>query len=172
MNKKSLIIVVSVIIALIISIIVYNCISNLPGFLEVNAINCISAFIVVGVSFFIVQRQTDYRKQKDIFIKLLETLKLMVDDGRSYQFTNVSQEEILMRIRDMSLKIEVIKKYADRFAIQPEVKFLEDKFEEYQGIIDRHMGNLDILYALTEELKRPLNLISQKLFEIMLNLYQ
>lgn len=171
MKKNKLKLVVAFFVVIIIALIVYNCIWNCPKFFEVNAINCISALIVVGVSFFVVQRQTDYRKQKDIFITLLEALKKIVDDEKSYNFSNVTKEEMLMRSRDISTKIDVIKQYAERFEIKTEVDFLQEKFEEYQSVIDNHSTNMELLRQIHTELKRPLNLLSQKIIEMMLNLY-
>lgn len=171
MKKTILKCIVGFFALLIIALIVYNCIFNCDTFFKVNAINCISAFIVVGISFFIVQRQTDYRKQKDIFINLLETLKILADDSKSYNFTNVEKEEMLMRTRDIALKIDIIKRYNKKFDIVDDVAFIEDKFKEYQTVIDNYSTDMDLLSKLHKELKRPLNLISQKVFEIMLNLY-
>lgn len=171
MKKNKLKLIVAFFVLLIIALVIYNCVYNYTNFLKVNAINCISALIVIGASFFVVQRQTDYRKQKDIFITLLESLKKIVDDEKSYNFSSVEKEEMLMRSRDISTKIDVIKQYAERFGIKTDVEFLQEKFEEYQSVIDNHSTNMELLRQIHTELKRPLNLISQKIIEMMLNLY-
>lgn len=171
MNKKTLIGVVIFFFSIIVGLIVYNCKHNCEDFLKANAINCISALMVVGVSFFIVQRQTDQRKQKDIFISLLESLKSLVDEDKSYNFSNIERVEMLMQLRKISLKIDVIKSFAKRFKIEKDVNFLEEKFKEYQSVIDNHSTDMETLRKLHNELKRPLDLISVRTFEIMLNLY-
>ena len=164
------IVVVSIII--VIAIIICNLHYNREEFLKTNIINCINTIIVIGISFFIVQRQNDYRKQKEIFITLLEKIKNLIEDENSYNFTNMESREILMRMRDISLKVDLISTYSKRFNIMKDVKFLEEKFEEYKSVIDNHITQIDLLRQLQSELQRPLNLMSQKIFEIMLNLYK
>lgn len=164
-------IVVGGIVAIFI-LMVYNVCTNCDKFFEVNVINCINTIVVIGVSFFIVQRQTDKRKQKDIFISLLEALKNLVDDEKSYNFIGVEKENMLMRMREITLKVEVIERYSEHFKIEEESRFLSEKLEEYVDIIDNHSTDMNLLCQLHKELKRPLNLMSGKIFDIMLNLYK
>jgi len=150
----------------------YNVYTNCSKFLEVNVIHCINTIVVIGISFFIVQRQTDKRKQKDVFISLLEALKKLVDDERSYNFIGVEKEDMLMRMREITLKVELIKHYSEHFKIEEESRFLLEKLKEYVNIIDNHSTEMELLCKLHMELKRPLNLMSGKIFDIMLNLYK
>ena len=150
----------------------YNVYTNCNKFFEVNVIHCVNTIVVIGVSFFIVQRQTDKRKQKDIFISLLEALKNLVDDERSYNFNGVEKENMLMRMREITLKVEVIGRYSKLFKIEDESRFLSEKLDEYVNIIDNHSTDMKLLCQLHKELKRPLNLMSGKIFDIMLNLYK
>lgn len=170
MSKK---ILYPIIIALVIIISVVTACNflNNDNFWEANIYQCLSLFVVVGISFFVVQRQNDYRKQKDIYIKLFETLKDIVDDRNSYSLSGVSKEEILMRLRDIGNKVDIISNYGKRFNIETDIELIQKWYEEYKSVIDGHIVDLDTLSKLNNELKRPLNLISQKAFEIMLNLY-
>ena len=140
-------------------------------FWTVSAFDCLSLLVVVGVSFFIVERQTDKRKQKELFITLLEAVKVLAEDKSSYDFSNSSKEAVLMRLREIRLKLQLIKKYSEKFGIQKDYDYLNDKFEEYQSVIDNHPSDIDLLSKLHNELYRPLNLMSQRIFEIMIALY-
>ena len=171
MKRCHLTIIVIVLAVIIISLGWYNIKVEDAGFWTVTAFDCLSLLIVVGVSFFIVERQTDKRRQKEIFISLLEALKILTEDKASYDFSNLSWEEVLMRQRDIGLKLELVKECSSKFGIDKDYKFLDDKFQEYQRIIENHPSNMDLLRQLHKELYRPLNLMSQRIFEIMIGLY-
>ena len=57
------------------------------------------------------------------------------------------------------------------FSIEEEARFLSSKFSEYDEVIGNHINDLDTLKKMSLDLKRPLDLISQKIFEIMIELY-
>lgn len=149
----------------------YHNYKNNAEFLVSSATTCISILTAAILSFYFVQRQTDIRKQKEIFIELLESLKSTVDDSRSYNFSEVSREQILMRKRDLNNKISFVKEYSKKFSIDKDMTSLESLFKEYETIIGDHIDDLDTLRKLENELHRPLTLISQNIFKIMLNLY-
>ena len=169
--KKWHLAIIAGILALIIVVLGIANVKCNDEFWSVTAFDCLSLLVVVGVSFFIVERQTDKRKQKELFISLLEALKVLVEDNASYNFEGRSREEVLMRMREIRLKLGIIDKYSKKFKIQDDYAFLNEKFEEYQMVIDNHPTDMKLLSQLQKELYRPLNLMSQKIFEIMITLY-
>lgn len=171
MKTRTLVIIMVFPMLFILGLSIYNGICN-DKFWEASATTCFSLFVAAILSFFLAQRQTDRRKQKEIFIQLLESLKNIVDDERSYKLKNSSKEEILMRKRDMSNKIQFVKKYSETFSIKKEIDFIEEKFTEYDSVIGDHIEDLETLGKLDNELGRPLSLMSQKIFEVMLNLFK
>ena len=171
MKKWHLAIIATVLALLIIALGIVNIACCNDEFWSVSAFDCLSLLIVVGVSFFIVERQTDKRKQKELFISLLEALKALTEEKKSYDFSDSSQEEVLMRMREIRLKLQLIKEYSKKFGIQKDYEFLNEKFEEYQTVIDNHPSDMVLLSKLHKELYRPLNLMSQRIFEIMIALY-
>lgn len=170
MKKPAIYIILSAIGVSVLGIAVYNVFRN-DNFWDASATTCISLIIAGGLSFYVVQRQTDRRKQKEIFIKLLESLKDLTDDEKSYELAGRSAEEILMQKRAMNNKIAFIKQYSKNFSIEKDIAFLEEKYKEYVAVIDGHIHDLKTLGKLGVDLKRPLSLMSQKIFEMMFNLY-
>lgn len=144
---------------------------NNAAFWNTSFSSCASLALATGLSFYLVQRQTDLRKQKEIFIKLLESLKNLLDDEESCHFHGVTEKKVLMRKRDISNKIEFITHFSRKFSIQDEICFLEEKYNEYAEIIGNHIDDLTILEKISDDLSRPLTLMSQKVYEIMINLY-
>ena len=171
MKKGHLVLIALGLASLIIALGIVNIAGCNEEFWSVSAFDCLSLLIVVGVSFFIVERQTDKRKQKELFVSLLEALKALTEDKKSYDFSDSSWEEVLMRMREIRLKLQLIKKYSEKFGIQMEYEFLNEKYEEYQRVIDNHPSNMTLLAQLHQELYRPLNLMSQRIFEMMIALY-
>ena len=170
MKKNWILFVTICVVAAIVLLAAYNGYKN-PDFWDASATTCISMLVATGLSFYIVQRQNDYRKQKDIFIQLLESLKHIVDDEKSYKFAGMGAKEILMQKRTMSNKIAFIKKYEAKFGISEEITFLERLFDEYATIIGDYIEDVNVLIGRENELKRPMLLMSQKIFEIMLKLF-
>lgn len=170
MKKTTLYVIVGVIGLSVLLVALYN-IKHNENFWDTSATTCISLIIAGGLSFYVVQRQTDRRKQKDIFMQLLGSLKDLTDDEKSYRLVDRSTEEILMQKRAMNNKIAFIKKYSQNFSIERDVLFLEEKHNEYVAVIDGHINDLETLGKLGADLKRPLSLMSQKIFEMMFNLY-
>lgn len=170
MKKNWILFVTFFVVAAIVLLAAYNAYKN-PDFWDASATTCISMLVATGLSFYIVQRQNDLRKQKDIFIKLLDSLKDIVDDEKSYKFVGMSVKEILMQKRAMSNKIDFIKKYEKKFGISEDIAFLEKLFEEYAAIIGDYIEDVNVLVQRENELKRPMLLMSQKIFEIMFNLF-
>ncbi len=171
MKKWHLAIIAVVLASVILVLGIVNIACCNDEFWSVSAFDCLSLLIVVGVSFFIVERQTDKRKQKELFISLLEALKVLTEDKKSYDLSNSSWEEVLMRMREIRLKLQLIKEYSKKFGIETDYEFLNEKFEEYQTVIDNHPSDIELLSKLHNELYRPLNLMSQRIFEIMIALY-
>ena len=102
MKKKWMSVVLILPILCVIGIGIYNIFNN-QKFWETSATTCISLLFAAILSFYFVQRQTDFRSQKGIFIKLLESLQTIVNDEKSYDFSGVSKEQILMKKREMNI---------------------------------------------------------------------
>ena len=164
-------IILGVVISVIIVCSIINGCKDCEKFFSFNFATGISLFFAACFSFYYVQKQADGRKQKELFIVLLETFKKVIDDENSFDYSNISKEQILMRKRDMSNKLEFIKKVGERFFIEKDITFLEEKFSEYNEIIGNHIEDLETLCKMKQDIIRPMNLMSQKVSEIMINLY-
>ena len=123
MKKKWMSVVLILPILCVIGIGIYNIFNN-QKFWETSATTCISLLFAAILSFYFVQRQTDFRSQKGIFIKLLESLQTIVNDEKSYDFSGVSKEQILMKKREMNNKIKLINNLSRKFSIEEEARFL------------------------------------------------
>lgn len=76
-----------------------------------------------------------------------------------------------MRKRSMNNKLDFLSKYQEKFAISEDIAFLEKQFGEYDSIIGDYISDVNDLVGRESELKRPLLLMSQRIFVIMFNLY-
>jgi len=149
----------------------YNFLSN-KEFWDASATNCISLGIALFVSYFFVQKQTDRRKQKDIVLMLLQDLQRLVWQKHTYDFTGLSKEEITMTSRHLSSKIHLLEEMKDEFYIANEIDFIRSKYDEYNSFIGDNIENYEYLLQSQKALRRPIELIENKLCETMLKLYQ
>ena len=150
-------------------IVIYNICCN-DGFWKASAVNCISIATAIIVSYYFVQRQTNLRKQKDILLELVLKFQAQITSNEACFLDGQSKEVIMMRKRDFSNKINIIKRYSSLFE-EKDVEFIVEKFREYDTLIGDHLEDMDYLSKSTNELRRPLDLIGNKLYDMALHLY-
>ena len=148
---------------------VYNIKTN-DQFWEASAANCITIVIALLISYWLVQRKNDLRKQKELIANLILDLRSQLDKEDMYDLSNKSEKDINMRNRDISNKIEILDGIKGKFKIESGVDFISEKFDEYKEFIGNHIDDRDYLISSHSELKRPILLISNKLFEISLHI--
>lgn len=102
----------------------------------------------------------------DIFAKDL------ADDSTLWVLPNVSTEAVLSNMRSLGNLIDIFGKCSKQFGIKEEAGFVLSEYKEYSEIIGLHINDRNTLDKLSNELRRPLALISQKVFETELKLYK
>lgn len=134
---------------------------------------CISICVAVGISYILTQRQTDTRKRKDILLNLLNSLQNMIGGCDSYIICDdTTKASVNMKKREISNKIEILKEYKDEFDFDTEIKSIQEKFDEYEEFIGNHIEDLDYLKRSTAELQRPLLIMNDDIYKVMLKLYK
>lgn len=163
-------IILIVILALLGAFAIYNIICN-DSFFTASLANIITIAIAVFVSFYLVQRWTDERKRKEIFLSLLTKLQSVIEDENAYNFDAQSKDEITMRKRDISNWIKILEDANPPYIKDEDVKFIREKFDEYSDIIGNHIDDLDALRKLKKDLKRPIDLMESKIVKIELDIF-
>ena len=160
-----------IILILLVILIVYN-INNNYSFFEVSLSSFLTLFTAIFISFYLVQKNTDQRYQKQIYCNLLSDIQKIVTDPATYIFNkNTDTKEITTRKRTLSNYLRLVDAHSGRFGLEKEVNFIFDKFKEYEDLIGNHLTDISYLEKSKEELQRPLDLINSKLYEMMLKLY-
>lgn len=155
----------------LIILIVYNIINN-NEFFYLSISSLLTLFTAIFISFYLVQKNTDQRYQKQIYCSLLSDIQKLVTDPDTYIFNdNTDSKTITSRKRSLSNYIRLVTSHSNRFGLKDEAKFISDKFEEYDNLIGNHISDITYLCKSKEELQRPLDLINNKLYEMMLKLY-
>lgn len=151
---------------------IYNMLEQKAAFWKASAVDCITIAVAVAISYYLVQRQNNRQKQKDIISDLILKMQVLFDQKALYDFSNQEKEDITMRARDLNNKIHILETVKDEFAISDKVDFIRKRFDEYNTFIGDHIDNMEYLLSSQKELKRPVELISQKLLETALCLYK
>ncbi len=153
-------------------ILVKKNISNSSEFWSASAIDIATIVIAIVISYYLVQKETKKMKQQDIVLSLIERLQAQVESETAYDFTNLSTENILMNKRDMNNKIGILEGAASDFISKQALEFIRKEFNEYDTLIGDHVSDLEYLCKSSKELKRPLDLIANKLIEVSIELYK
>lgn len=162
---------VIIFIFLFFAIVLHNIRDN-PAFWDASVTNCATIAIAVFVSYFLVQRQNNRRKQKDIILELILKLQVQVSNPEAYHLAGQSSDQIMMRKRDFSNKINILDKHKSDFDIKDDMDFVISRFQEYEDLISNHINDSQYLANSSKELQRPLILIENKLYDIALFLYK
>ncbi|MEL7657008.1 MAG: hypothetical protein AAGU75_14005, partial [Bacillota bacterium] len=138
MNKRNKIafrIMVGILVAVLIALCCYNLKTN-DKFLEASLTTYISIVVAIGISYFLSQRQTDKRKQKDVLLNLIYRIQSIIYEKEAYKINETTDLSLLhMRSRDISNGLQLLDKYGKDFCIEKDTKFLIEKFNEYELLI-------------------------------------
>ncbi len=165
------IIMILIIVALLIILVVYNINTN-NDFFKLSISSLLTLFTAIFISFYLVQKNTDQRYQKQIYCNLLLDIQKFVTDQDTYTFdNNTTSRTITVKKRTLSNYITLVDSHSKKFGLKKEASFIKEKFKEYDDLIGNHITDISYLSKSKEELQRPLDLISNKLYEMMLKLY-
>lgn len=169
--KRKYIIAVATILLLSSPLLYFN-IRNNEIFFIISVGSLLTLYITIFVSYFLVQKMTNGRKQKEIYIKLLSDMQKLVTDKSAYTISPTDDSARLTTIkRSMSNYIGLIDKYSKKFHLEDEIIYIKDKFSEYETLLSDHISDFTYLSKSSKELKRPLELITEKLYEMMLKIF-
>jgi hypothetical protein len=141
-------------------------------FWDLSFFNIATLAVAVSVSFYLTQRFSDIRKKKEIFQLILTDIQGVVGAAESYSINEGTEQEIvLMRLRGTNAKLTSAQKCAGKLGISKDMNFICDKFREYETFVSDHISDMGYLSKSTKELQRPLNLIYDRIYEMLIKLY-
>lgn len=142
------------------------------SFWNASVTSCLTLLVALVVSFYFTQKNLDERRQKESYLKLLEKTQVLVADK---DLIEIKKEEdikiVLMKKRGLNNYVSILKAYAEKFSIQEDIKFIEEKTQEYTFFFGNHQQDIEYLAKSSDDLARPLLLIESRLSEIMIKLF-
>lgn len=151
---------------------IYKNIKYSCTFWNASAIDIATLAVAVVISYYLVEKENNQRKQKEILFSLIEKLQLQVEDKKAYNFNDLAKEEITMNNRDISNKIRILEESGAKCINPNDIQFIREKFHEYENFIGGHIEDMDYLRKSQKDLKRPLDLIASKLIKISIDMYK
>lgn len=152
----------------------YNLLKQQAKFFNASAVECVTMVIAVVISYYLVQRQNNHQKQKDIISDMVLKMQLSFEQRELYDFSGQDINAIMMRTRDLNNRIHILETLERDFGISDDVRFIRQHFDEYSNFIGNYIEHMDHLRSQNaqNELRRPIELISQKLLVTALHLYK
>lgn len=159
--------------AIVIVSIVNICVLKNPSFWKISVGNCFTLIVALVITYYFTKKDQDDNNKKAILLDLIHKFEDLVNDEKLFNIgKETDMQYVLMKKRQISNYIRILKSIANNFNIQEEVAFIEEKANEYNSIIGEHQDDLEYLKKSQNQLMRPLELISTKLFETMIKLYK
>jgi len=155
----------------IIVLAVYN-IYSYDKFWEISVSTVITASIAIYISYYFTQNRLDQRKAQDSLEKVLSKLETEISRTPIRAMTSETEKsQILLGIRRINNKIFVLKKYQELFGIVEDVKWIHQRFKDYEEFVGDHIDDMDYLSKSQSELIRPLERIDDRIDTIRIKLY-
>lgn len=167
----------NIIFGFLVGVVLVVCIVNIfilknDNFWNTSVTSCLTILVALIVSYYFSQKNLDERRQKESYLKLLEKVQRLVMDKDLFEIkTSKDIEIVLMKKRELNNYVYMLKKYAGKFAIDDDIKFIEEKTQEYTDFFSNHQQDVKYLEKSSKDLSRPLLLIDSKLSEIMIKLF-
>lgn len=150
----------------------YNIAEQKMCFFKASAVDCVTIGIAVVVSYYLVQKQTNHQKQRDIVSDIVLKMQLSFEQKELYDFSGQDRNTIMLRNRDLNNRIHILEELERDFGISNEVNFIRQHFDEYTSFIGDHIEDINYLIQSQNELRRPIELVSHKLLVTAIHLYK
>ena len=169
MNKKIKIIIISFFSLSVVALMVFRIINKDPDFWKINISDCIEVFILIFVSYYLVDRQNDEDRHKERVLEtiakiqntLLDPNFINVDSGDDKNVTKVK----LTRINNL---VEIIKDDLSKYS-EDSSAIVSDVSNLYATAMD-HIDDVDFIEKYKPDIYRLVNNIDTKLENIKINM--
>ena len=141
-------------------------------FFKINIYHVISIALSAFFIFFMSQLIVDKRIQKEIMIKVLESIQKNTEYEKAFSIK--SQDDLnLLKINKRSLNNNLfrIEKYAKKMHIEDAAEQMRFHYENYDKFIGDHESDIPYLSKSETELRKSLDLINGAAFDIMIKIY-
>lgn len=170
-GKNRTVMLVAVLVLLSISI--YNIVKiGINVFFTTNIGTIVTATIAIVISYFLSQTSIDERKKRDVIDSLIKEAKDIIANVKIYEISESdTQAEILMRQRNLSNCVDLLKKVDDKLISKTEKDNINSALDSYISLVGNHIDDLQTLSTLSKDLKKYINNIDSSLNRIRFNLY-
>ena len=116
------------------TIFIYNAKCN-PDFLEMSLFNILVISISLGVTYHLVQKRTDERRNKDGLAKIIErtATSIQITLGDNNAFSSDDWGQVLINQRFARNKIDALASACSQYGgLEPSVSYIEERFDEWK----------------------------------------
>lgn len=169
MNKKIKIIIIGIFSLLVVALMVFRIIAKDPGFWKISISDCIEVFILIFVSYYLVDKQNDEDRHKERVLETIAKIQNTILDPNFITIDSDDNKNItkvkLTRINNLVEIIEDdLKKYSeDSSAVVSEVRNLFDTAMD-------HIDDTDFIEKYKPDIYRLVNNIDTKLENIKIDM--
>ena len=112
---------------------------------------------------------TQYTKS---IVKIIQELITNIDESKTCNISTAegTNQLILMQNRQMRQQINLLNQYAQKFGFEKDLQLIAKEFDEYEQFISDHISDLEYLSKSRNELSRPIKLMREQLYSIIMKL--
>ena len=170
--KKVKSIAMCLIVAITMGLSIYNVIKHFDSFLTFNAFNALTLIVTVVFAFLFVQQKQDDRRLRDSVVKILESMQSI--DTDKFITNKFSEESITILHQNMRVfnnKLSALESVSKKLNIDSEIKYINERFQEYKSLIDNHNYDYSYLNKSKIDLDNKITLIDSKITSAIIKIY-
>lgn len=145
---------------------------NNCDFLKMNLYEIISIFLLLSVSYYLVEKKTDERILKE---KIESTINLICGDLQKLDmgFFRCQEDTIkyTMLSRRVRNKIGILEYYQSKFCIEKEVEYIKDMTFQLDDMISNHLSDVSEIRLIMVDIANKRDCIEKRLDDIFKKLY-
>lgn len=160
------------IVAITMGLSIYNVIKHFDSFLTFNAFNALTLIVTVVFAFLFVQQKQDDRRLRDSVVKILESMQSI--DTDKFITNKFSEESITILHQNMRVfnnKLSALESVSKKLNIDSEIKYINERFQEYKSLIDNHNYDYSYLNKSKIDLDNKITLIDSKITSAIIKIY-
>lgn len=172
MKRNIIRIIITISLALVfISLFIYN-FKNNSTFFDIPVYTILNLIVATFFAFYLTQKKQDERKFKETAERLIYKIQNTISSEKMYRIKNEKDiEDLKLTHRTISNRIETLDKLKDKLNYKKEIEYIKDKFKTYRELFGNHINDVNHLTNSERDLFNFIELIDNKLDEILLSLF-
>ena len=167
-NDKIKLIIIVLFTLFTVALLIINCINNITGFWKINISEGIEIFILIFVSYYLVDRQNIVDKKNEKINDVISKIQARIMDADLVNVTSDDSKKVTrIKLTTISNLLEIVK---TDISNEKNIESIISEMDSLSAIVMDHIDDIDYINKSNSEIIRLVTNIDTKLEKIKFNL--